>query len=79
MPRSTHHSLHNVKDKHWNEDKQYCIREALGCIQSSIRSLALNALRVVEIPEQPKKTSLSKKALNLLAQPLKALALLNKI
>lgn len=72
-------SLHNVKDKHMNEDKQYTVRGMLGCIQSSLRSLSLNALRTIKIPSMSEKTSLSAKAMRLLAKPLEALKLMSKI
>ena len=71
-------SLHNVKDKHWNEDKQFTCRVALGCIQAALRNLSLNLLRVVKVPWVRGGNSLSGKALQLLAQPTKALAWLSK-
>lgn len=72
-------SLHNVKDKHWNEDKQFTIRGVLGTLQSALRSLSLNVLRILQIPGVSDKSSLSKKALELLARPLNALKLISKI
>lgn len=66
-------SLHNVKDKHWREDKQYTSRTSLGCVQSVMRNFALNILRVMESPYEKGAKSLSAKAMHLLAQPLKAL------
>lgn len=72
-------SLHNVKDKHWNEDKQYTVRVALGCIQSALRNLSLNVLRTVEIPGVSKNSSLSARAFGLLAQPLNAIKWVSQI
>lgn len=71
-------SLHNVKDKHWNEDKQFTCRVSLGCLQAALRNLSLNLLRVVEVPWYRGARSLTGKALQLLAQPIKALGWLSK-
>lgn len=70
-------SLHLVKDKHWNEDKQYTLRATLGYLQSVLRSAAINVLRVIKLPA--KASSLTARALQLLAEPLKALKLITKI
>ena len=66
-------SLHNLKDKHLNEDRQYTARVSLGCAQSSLRNLSLNALRMLTIPGIAGFKSLSSKALQLLANPVQAL------
>ena len=72
-------SLHNVKDKHWNEDKQYTTRVSLGCVQSRLRNMSLNLLRMVKIPIVGALQGLSAKSLHLLAQPVNALRWLSKI
>ena len=66
-------SLHNLKDKHLNEDRQYTVRVSLGCVQSALRNLSLNAVRMVTIPGTSRFKSLSAKALQLLAHPSRAL------
>lgn len=72
-------SLHNVKDKHWQEDKHYTARVSLGCIQAMLRNLSLNALRLVRTAHGSDKLSLAAKSLQMLAQPLNALGWLNQI
>jgi hypothetical protein len=71
--------LHNVKDKLWNEDKQYTIRTSLGCAQSTLRNASLNLLRLVKIPITGTIQGMSAKGFQLLAQPLQAFQLLSKI
>lgn len=70
-------SLHNVKDKHWNEDKQMTKRRILGSVQACLRNLSLNILRV--LPDLKKVKSLTAKAMQLLAQPLQAFHWLAKV
>lgn len=71
-------NLHNVKDKHLNEDKQQTKRNFLGCCQSVLRSLGMNLLQAVSNLGKQKGRSLSAKALKMLAKPIEAVKYLSQ-
>ena len=71
--------LHHVKDRSWREDHQYSKDRAKGSVLGTLRSLSLNAMRIL-LPSDPdrkkrkQQKSLPLQAISYIVDPLKALA-----
>jgi len=71
--------LHHVKDRSWGEDHQYTNNQLMGGVLGVLRSLSLNAMRVIRPPDPDRKKrkyqkSLPKQAIEYLAKPLVAIS-----
>ena len=76
---SVENSLHNVLDKSWIEDKIRIDAPSQGCALSLLRRAALNALRVVDLPQLSGLKSLTARATHLIMNPLRAFDMLRQI